>query len=112
MMIHIQEQDQFERLWRAAMTGDSATIRILAMKGIDLDARNKDNCTAFELAQRYNHPSTAKAILAAREFQFLRKIGIELERIGNFNPAARRHYNAYLHGKVRAEGNPCHAMLT
>jgi hypothetical protein len=97
MTMTTQSQDKaaLDRLWDAAKTGDSATIRVLALGGVDLDARNEDDLTALHLARRHNHPSTVRAILAAREFQYLRKVGVELKRIGNSNnPAAWKHYKA------------------
>jgi hypothetical protein len=94
MMTLTRDPALLDSLWSAASTGDSATIRVLALKGVDLDARDGNNFTAYHLARLHNHASTAKAIQAAREYQYLRKIGIELERIGNLNPAARKHYNA------------------
>src|ERR1700761_3615431 len=75
-----QETAVLEALWEAARTGDSATIRVLALKGVDLDARNGEDCTALHIARNHNHTSTVRAILAAREFQYLQKVGVELKR--------------------------------
>ena len=95
MTTQIHDAALLNQLWEAAAAGDNATVRILAMNGVDLDARNDDDCTAFNLATRYNHPDTAKTILAAREFQYLQKVGIELSRIGNLhNPSSWKHHSA------------------
>ncbi|HTK85823.1 MAG TPA: hypothetical protein VL625_12140 [Patescibacteria group bacterium] len=66
-----------QKLWEAAAKGDSAMIRILALGGVDIDAPNEEGFTAFSLATRNNHADTAMTILAAREMQFMRNIGIE-----------------------------------
>lgn len=91
----IEDVAALDRLWKAAAHGDSATIRVLAMQGIDLDARDENEQTAYMLARNHNHPSTAQAIQAAREFQYLRKVGIEIARVGNLHsPLGARHYSA------------------
>ncbi len=95
MITESQDKAVLDALWEAAKTGDSATIRVLALKGVDLDARNEEDYTALHLARRHNHPSTVRAILAAREFQYLQKVGAELKRSGNSNsPTAWKHYRA------------------
>lgn len=66
-----------QKLWEAAAKGDSAMIRILAMGGVDIDLPNEEGFTAFSLATRNNHAETAMTILAAREMQFMRNIGVE-----------------------------------
>ncbi|PJB71619.1 MAG: ankyrin repeat domain-containing protein [Alphaproteobacteria bacterium CG_4_9_14_3_um_filter_47_13] len=65
------------RLWRAAEVGDCKTIRLLAMEGIDIDARNEDGFTAFNIATQNNHSDAAMTILAAREMQFAQDLGEE-----------------------------------
>lgn len=90
----IKDAAMLDRLWTAAETGDSATVRILAMKGVDLDACNENGLNAYTLAHMNNHYSTAKAIQAGREFQYLKRVGIEISRVGNLhNPTGGRiHY--------------------
>jgi ankyrin repeat protein len=67
-----------QKLLRAAMHGDTATIRQLAAEGIDLDVADPDGVTAFALATQNNHADTAMAILAAREAQYMRRLGAAL----------------------------------
>ena len=59
-----------EKLFEAAMRGDSATIRVLAMSGVDVDARNAEGFTAFSLATSKGHHNTALTILAARQMKY------------------------------------------
>jgi len=66
-----------QRLWSAAAAGDSKTIRMLAMGGVDIDVRNEDGFTAFNIATQHGHSDTAMTILAVREMQYARKIGVE-----------------------------------
>ncbi len=90
----IKDAAMLDRLWKAAETGDSAMVRILAMKGVDLDACNENGLNAYNLAHMNNHHGTAKAIQAGREFQYLKRVGIEISRVGNLhNPTGGRiHY--------------------
>ena len=67
------------KLWEAAARGDSAMIRILAMGGVDIDAPNEEGFNAFSLATQNNHADAAMTILAAREMQFLRNIGADVQ---------------------------------
>jgi ankyrin repeat protein len=76
-----------QKLWEAASKGDSAMIRILAMGGVDIDAPNDEGFTAFSLATRNNHADTAMTILAAREMQYLRKIGADIQTPPGVNDA-------------------------
>lgn len=69
-----QEQLQ-QKLWAAAAAGDCGAIRVLAVEGVDIDARNEDGFTAFNLATQRGHANAAMTILAAREMQFARRLG-------------------------------------
>ncbi len=71
---NIDPQKQ-EQLWSAAAQGDSAAVRLLAASGLDVDARNTDGFNAFSLATQNGHTDTALTILAARELNYLKKIG-------------------------------------
>lgn len=64
-----------QKLWDAASKGDCQAIRILAMEGVDINARNEDGFTAFSLATANGHADAAMTILAAREMQFARQLG-------------------------------------
>ena len=67
------------RLWEAAARGDCATIRQLALCGVDIDARNEEGFTAFNLATQNNRPEAALTILAAKEVQYMQQLGVEPE---------------------------------
>lgn len=71
------EQALQEKLWQAAANGDCKTIRILAMSEVDIDARNEEGFTAFNLATQSGHADAAMAILAAREMRFARDLGVD-----------------------------------
>lgn len=77
MSLPLNAQDLQEQLYAAAAAGDCTAIRALALHGADLDARNKDGFTAFNLATKNNHPQAAMTILAAREFNYLKKLDSE-----------------------------------
>jgi ankyrin repeat protein len=72
-----QKRKLQEKLWRAAIRGDCHAIRLLAANGVDIDARNEDGFTAFNLASQHNQLEAQKTILAARDMQYAMKLGIE-----------------------------------
>lgn len=66
-----------ERLWEAARLGDTTTIRMLAMSGqVDVNAKNDDGFDAFNLATQAGKAEAATTILAAREVQYMRELGM------------------------------------
>lgn len=66
-------------LWAAAATGDSGMVRRLALVGVDMDARNNEGFTAFNIATMKGHADTAKTILAVREFRYTQGLGMSAE---------------------------------
>lgn len=62
-------------LWQAAMTGDCYAIRMLVMEGVDLEARDGQGRTAFNIATQYNQQNALKTLLAAREMKRMAKMG-------------------------------------
>lgn len=62
-------------LWTAARTGDCYTIRMLVMKGVDLEARDLDGRTAINLATQYNQHDALKTLLAGREMKRMAAMG-------------------------------------
>src|SRR5690606_13622410 len=62
-------------LWQAAMAGDCYAIRMLVMEGVDLEARDAQGRTAFNIATQYNQQNALKTLLAAREMKRMAKIG-------------------------------------
>lgn len=72
---NVNQEELQNRLWIAAAAGDCKTIRVLAMSGVDMDARNEDGFTAFNVATQHGHSDAATTILAAREMQFAQNLG-------------------------------------
>ncbi len=71
----LSQQQMHEQLWVAAASGDCGAIRVLAMSGVDIDARNEDGFTAFNIATRHGHSDAAMTILAVREVRFAKTLG-------------------------------------
>ncbi len=71
----VNQKELQNRLWIAAANGDCKTIRVLTMSGVDIDARNAEGFTAFNVATQHGHSEAATTILAAREMQFAQKLG-------------------------------------
>jgi hypothetical protein len=67
------------KLRSAAARGDCGAIRLLAMSGVDLEARDERGRSAFNLATQNCHHEAALTILAAREVRFMRRIGVSPE---------------------------------
>lgn len=65
-----------EQLWRAAKTGDKATLRALAFADVDFDARDDQDRTAFNIATQYGHSEAAQVILAARQVRAMQGMGL------------------------------------
>ncbi len=74
-MKEMTQSDVQQWLWKAAREGDCEKIRILAVHGVDIDARNEDGFTAFNIATEHGHADAAMTILAAREMNYARSIG-------------------------------------
>lgn len=78
-MTAIDQKDLQKMLYSAAAAGDSGMVRKLALAGADLDARDEDGFTAFNIATMKGHTETAKTILAAREFKYTQALGMSAE---------------------------------
>jgi ankyrin repeat protein len=74
-MAEMDTKTMHETLWRAAAKGDCATIRMLAVNGVDIDAPNDEGFTAFNIATQNGHHEAATTILAAREMAYARQLG-------------------------------------
>lgn len=71
------DMDKQEQLWIAAKAGDCGTIRMLAMsEQVDVNAKNEDGFDAFNIATQAGKAEAATAILAAREVQYMRELGL------------------------------------
>jgi hypothetical protein len=67
------------RLHEAAARGDCGAIRRLALCGVDIEARDENGFTAFNIATRNSRPEAALTLLAAKEAQYMRSLGVEPE---------------------------------
>lgn len=75
MTSQMTSEQMQQKLWDAAERGDCGTIRLLAMAGVDIEARNEDGFTAFNLATAKGHSDAAMTLIAAKEMQYARSIG-------------------------------------
>ena len=80
------KQEIQERLWRAVEAGDYRAIRTTIMNGADIDARDEQGRTAFQIATQRGDSEAAWILLAARELKFNMQLGMKPEEI--FPPAA------------------------
>lgn len=65
-----------EKLWKAAASGDKATLRSMAFDDIDFDARDPEQRTAFNIATQNGHHDAAQTILALKEAQRMHRMGL------------------------------------
>ena len=79
-----------QKLWDAAARGDNAMVRILAAGGVDLNARNEDGFTAYNLATQNGHFNTALVILAARDLAYEAKLGFAPAIARNDDESSKR----------------------
>lgn len=63
--------------FKAAEFGDIATIRSLIVEGIDVNVRDPQERTAFNIASQFGHTDVMTTILAARQMDYLRQIGVD-----------------------------------
>jgi ankyrin repeat protein len=70
-----------EKLWHAAQTDDCAAIRALVLNGADLDARDELGRTALNIATQYGNAEAATTILAAKELNYMVKLGVTPEEM-------------------------------
>lgn len=71
----IPDQKNEKALWVAARAGDCYAIRVLTMRGVDLDARDAQGRTAIHIATQYNQMDALKTLLAAKEMRRMAKFG-------------------------------------
>jgi hypothetical protein len=70
--------DQNADLWfQAVAVGDTPTMRDLIVRGIDVGMRDDQERTAMNIASQYGHTDAMTTILAARQMNFLKSIGID-----------------------------------
>jgi ankyrin repeat protein len=63
--------------FEAAATGDIATIRAMIVAGVDLDQRDEQERTAFNIASQRKFTDIMTTILAARQMNYLKQIGLD-----------------------------------
>jgi hypothetical protein len=66
-----------ESWFKAAAAGDTATIRAMVVAGIDLEMRDDQERTAFNIASQNRQTDVMTTILAARQMRFVQKIGLD-----------------------------------
>ncbi len=83
------QDDLNEQLREAARSGDCAKIRLLVMSGADVDARDEEGWTAFNIAAAAGKNQAATTLLAARQLAYIRKMGVDAQDFYEA-PAKRR----------------------
>lgn len=81
--------DLNEQLREAARSGDCAKIRLLVMSGADVDVRDEEGWTAFNIATAAGQNQAATTLLAARQLSYIRKMGVDAQDFYEA-PAKRR----------------------
>lgn len=79
--------------FKAAADGDIATIRAMIVDGVDIHARDDQERTAFHIASQNSHTDVMTTILAARQMDYLRQIGIDPFAAALEFPAATANEN-------------------
>ena len=77
MSITTDQAAALETWFAAAEAGDNATIRALIVAGADLDARDAQERTAFNIASQNRHTDVMTTLLAARQMAFVKRIGFD-----------------------------------
>lgn len=88
-MPQLNYQDLNEQLREAARAGDCYKIRLLVMGGADVDDRDEDGWTAFNIATATGHTEAATTLLAARQLSYIRQLGVDAQDFYEA-PARRR----------------------
>lgn len=88
-MTTFTQDDLNQQLRMAACVGDCAKIRLLIMSGADVDARDEEGWTAFNLATSSGQAKAATTLLAARQLSYISRMGIDAQDFYEV-PANRR----------------------
>lgn len=83
------QNDLNEQLREAARTGDCAKIRLLVMSGADVDHRDEEGWTPFNIATSSGYAQAATTLLAARQLSYIRQLGVDAQDFYEA-PAKRR----------------------
>jgi hypothetical protein len=63
--------------FQAAADGDLATVRTMIVDGFDVDCRDDQDRTAFQVAAQNMKTDVMTTILAARQMSYLRRMGVD-----------------------------------
>ena len=65
-------------IWfKAAEDGDIGTIRSMIVQGVDVNMRDAQERTALNIASQHFHTDVMTTILAARQMDYLKSIGMD-----------------------------------
>ncbi|QQG36964.1 MAG: hypothetical protein HYS17_04120 [Micavibrio aeruginosavorus] len=78
-MPQLNYQDLNAQLREAARLGDCHKIRLLVMGGANVDDRDEDGWTAFNIATAAGHSEAATTLLAARQLSYIRQLGVDAQ---------------------------------
>jgi hypothetical protein len=79
--VNVVRQEVQEKLWRCVESGNYKGIRQAIMSGADVDAKDEQGRTAFQIATQRADTEAAWIILAARDLKFKVALGLDLEDI-------------------------------
>jgi ankyrin repeat protein len=80
---------QSARWFAAAAKGDTAVLRELIVRGIDIDQRDDQDRTAMNIASQYGQTDVMTTLLAARQMAYLKTIGLDPLAVPAFAPATQ-----------------------
>jgi ankyrin repeat protein len=70
--------DTTTNIWfQAAETGDLATLRAMIVDGFNVETRDDQERTAFHIASQNSQTDVMTTLLAARQMNYLRRLGVD-----------------------------------
>ena len=77
MDTQLTQEEMQAVMFKAAAKGDCMTLRLLVINGVDVEAKNDDGFTAFNVAIQNDKVDAATVLLAAREMKFAEDLGVD-----------------------------------